>query len=128
MDFSTFIDGTYSILILVLACSGFWAFVQNERNIHSKKKGEKSNQDRLLIGLAHDRIMFLGMNYVERGYITHDEYENLNVYLYEPYDAMGGNGSAKRVMEEVQKLPLYKPIYLVKEEKEQTDDSGQQDL
>lgn len=59
-------------------------------------------------GLAHDRIVHLGMAYVERGYITQDEYENLRVYLYEPYEKMGGNGSARRVMLEVDKLPVHK--------------------
>ena len=29
----------------------------------------------MLIGLAHDRIIYLGMTYIERGYITQDEYE-----------------------------------------------------
>lgn len=52
--------------------------------------------------------MHLGMVYIERGYITQDEYENLRVYLYEPYEKMGGNGSAKRVMREVDKLPVHK--------------------
>ena len=47
------------------------------------------------------------MKYIERGYITRDEFENLNDYLFEPYSEAGGNGSAKRVMEEVQKLPLH---------------------
>ena len=60
----------------------------------------------MLIGLAHDRIIYLGMVYVERGWISQDEYENLQVYLYEPYEKMGGNGSARRVMEEVRKLPI----------------------
>lgn len=50
--------------------------------------------DQLLVGLAHDRIVYLGMKYIERGYITRDEYENLNDYLYVPYAAAGGNGSA----------------------------------
>ena len=62
----------------------------------------------MLVGLAHDRIIHLGMAYVERGYITQDEYENLRVYLYEPYEKMGGNGSARRVMLEVDKLPVHK--------------------
>ena len=31
---------------------------------------------------------------------TQDEYENLRVYLYEPYERMGGNGSAKRIIQE----------------------------
>ena len=30
------------------------------------------------------------------------------MYLYEPYEEMGGNGSARRVMEEVRKLPMQK--------------------
>ena len=51
-------------------------------------------------------MIHLGMVYVTRGYITQDEYENLNDYLYQPYEKMGGNGSAKRVMEEVRKLPI----------------------
>ena len=45
----------------------------------------------MLVGLAHDRIIHLGMVYVTRGYITQDEYENLNDYLYQPYEKMGGN-------------------------------------
>ena len=52
--------------------------------------------------------MYLGMGYIERGWITQDEYENLYEYLYKPYEKMGGNGSAKRVMGEVDKLPIRK--------------------
>lgn len=37
-----------------------------------------------------------------------NEYENLNDYLYAPYEKMGGNGSARRVMEEVRRLPIRK--------------------
>ena len=44
-------------------------------------------------------------------YITQDEYENLYEYLYSPYIKMGGNGSAKRVMQEVEKLPIHKAEY-----------------
>ena len=38
----------------------------------------------------------------------------LRVYLYEPYERMGGNGSAKRIMQEVDKLPIHK--FIEKEE------------
>ena len=62
----------------------------------------------MLVGLGHDRIVYLGLKYIERGWITHEEYENLNEYLYVPYSKMGGNGSAERVMENVRKLP-FKP-------------------
>ena len=60
------------------------------------------------MGLGHDRIVYLGLKYIERGYITVDEYENLYEYLYKPYEKMGGNGSAARIMEEVKKLPSKK--------------------
>ena len=35
-----------------------------------------------------------------------DEYDNLKNYLYEPYKKLGGNGTAERVMDEVDKLPI----------------------
>nr|DAO15479.1 MAG TPA: holin protein [Caudoviricetes sp.] len=59
-----------------------------------------------LVGIGHDRILFLGNEYIKRGYITHDEYENLYDYLYIPYKKLGGNGTAEKVMREVDKLPL----------------------
>ena len=75
----------------------------------------------MLVGLAHDRILFLGMHYVDRGFITQDEYENLHDYLYVPYEKLGGNGSAKRVMQEVDKLPIKKSTY----EKEDFDNENE---
>lgn len=88
-----------TIVCSVMASSGFWAYVQ-------AKKDKEDNKTKLLIGLAHDRIMSLGMDYIKRGYITRDEYENLHDYLYVPYKAEGGNGSAKRIMQEIEKLPV----------------------
>ena len=89
------------LVAAVLTSSGLWAVVARRAD-----KGDA--QRKMLVGLAHDRIVHLGMAYVDRGYITQDEYENLNDYLYAPYEKMGGNGSAKRVMEEVRRLPMHK--------------------
>ncbi len=89
-----------TVVCAVIASSGFWTYIQ-------KRNDNKDAKTRVLIGLAHDRIMFLGVKYIERGYITKDEYENLRDYLYKPYEMMGGNGSAKKVMQEVDKLPLH---------------------
>ncbi len=87
------------IVLAVLASNGLWALI-------GKRRDKNDAERKMLVGLAHDRIVHLGMVYVTRGYITQDEYENLNDYLYVPYEKMGGNGSAKRVMEEVRKLPI----------------------
>lgn len=96
----TIIQSVVTVVCAVIASSGFWAYIQ-------KKNESKDVKTKMLIGLAHDRIISLGMSYVKRGWITRDEYENLYDYLYKPYAEMGGNGSAKRVMDEVDKLPIY---------------------
>ena len=88
----------------VIASSGFWAFI-------TRFTDRRDVKTQMLIGLGHDRIVYLGMKYIERGWISQDEYENLFEYLYKPYKMMGGNGSAKRIMDEVNKLPICKSKY-----------------
>lgn len=94
-----FTNQIVTVLITVLTSSTFWAFLQ-------KQADKKDIKTRMLVGLGHDRIVYLGMKYIDRGWITKDEYENLHDYLYEPYKTMGGNGSAERIMKEVDKLPI----------------------
>lgn len=88
-----------TVLCSVIASSSFWLFIE-------KKTNKKDLTSQMLIGLAHERIVSLGMEYIKRGSITKDEYENLRDYLYKPYEALGGNGSAKRIMLEVDKLEI----------------------
>ena len=73
---------------------------------HDSKNGKRSAESDMLLGLGHDRIVYLGDLYIKRGSISKDEYENLHDYLYKPYCELGGNGTAERVMKEVEKLPL----------------------
>ena len=89
------------LAVAVLTSSGLWALI-------GKRRDKNDVERKMRVGLAHDRIIHLGMTYIQRGEVTQDEYENLNDYLYAPYEKMGGNGSAKRVMEEVRRLPIRK--------------------
>ena len=98
-----------TIVCSVIASSGFWAYITHRHD-------RKDVKTQMLIGLGHDRLLYLGMCYIERGYVTSDEYENFYDYLYKPYEKMGGNGSVKRIMNEVNKLPIRKSKYN-KEEK-----------
>ena len=91
-----------TIIVAVFASAGFWAFI----NRIMEKRDGNSPDTQLLLGLAHDRICYLAEKYIERGYITRDEYENLNDYLYKPYRLKGGNGTAARLMDEVDNLPI----------------------
>ena len=93
-----------TIVVACIASSGFWAFI-------TKVTEKKSSNTKMLVGLGHDRITYLGMTYIERGYITQDEYENLHDYLFVPYEKLGGNGSAARIMQAVDKLPIHASTY-----------------
>jgi hypothetical protein len=83
----------------VAASSGFWAFINRKRNVGSLTR-------QLLIGLAHDRIVTLSLEFIHRGWVTQEEHENLCVFLVNPYQLMGGDGSVSRLMDDVNKLPI----------------------
>ncbi len=87
-----------TVFTSVLASSGLWAYL-------ARRTDRRDAKTQMLVGLAHDRILYLGTSYIERGYISNEEYENLHDYLYKPYQKIGGNGSAERVMNEVKLLP-----------------------
>ncbi len=93
-----------TVLGAFLASSGFWAWMTNRSN-------KKSAGTQMILGLGHDRIISLCEKYIERGWISSDEYENLNSYLFEPYTKMGGNGTAKRLMAIVDNLPTKEVEY-----------------
>lgn len=101
---SPFLQMAVTVICAVLASSGFWAYLQAR---HEKKDAKT----KMILGLGHDRIVTLAMSYVERGWITQDEYEDLNKYLYNPYREMGGNGTAERLMTEIKKLPIHHISY-----------------
>lgn len=88
-----------ALIIGALSSSGLWAYMQ-----HRDTKTSQTN--RLLQGLAYEKIISLGMAYIERGWITNDEYNDFRRYLYEPYRALGGNGVTERIMAAVTDLPL----------------------
>ncbi len=97
------ISTTLSIVGLIFASTGFWAFL----TYMIQRADKKANTDaQMLKGIGHDRICWLGQRYIERGYITKSEYENLHDYLYIPYKQLGGNGTVEKIMEEVDKLPF----------------------
>ena len=101
---------THELIILfismggsIFASAGFWSFITYWCN---KKDQNKSAEAKMLLGLGHDRILYLGSIYLKEKGITKDEYENLYDYLYLPYKELGGNGTAKKIIDDVQKLPI----------------------
>lgn len=101
-----------TIIGAVFASSGLWTLilylVQRKDNKKDKEDEVLDNQSQMLLGLGHDRIIYLGAKYIEEGFISEDQFENLNKYLYEPYKKLGGNGTAEKIMEDVKNLPIRK--------------------
>ena len=92
-----FLQTIITVLCAVIASSGFWALLV-------KKMDKKDASKELILGLGHDKITHLCQQYLDRGnWITYSELENLHQYLYIPYEKMGGNGSAKMLMDKVLK-------------------------
>jgi hypothetical protein len=88
-----------TVICSVFASSGFWAYMM-------KKSDVKDVTREMLLGLGHDRLIYLGFCYIDRGWINREEFENINTYLYGPYKRMKGNGTVDRIMGEVNKLPI----------------------
>jgi len=88
-----------AVITSILASSGFWAFVQ-------RKDGNRKAQSKLLTGLTHEMIVYLSVDYIKRGSVTKEEYDNLIEKLYKPYLELGGNGLAEKVVQQVGTLPI----------------------
>lgn len=95
-----------AIILALIASSGFWGIVLYRIQNKDGKKENADNLTKLVLGLAHQEIIRTCMLYVQRGYITKDEYEDMFKYLYDPYRALGGNGTAEKIISEVEKLPM----------------------
>lgn len=92
-----------TLVVAIFSSGGLWALITA---LIMKVMEKKSARTKLLLGLAHDTICSRGAVYLQRGSITRDEYENLHDYLYLPYEALGGNGTAKKVVDDCGKLPM----------------------
>ena len=74
------------------------------RAIH-KKKDEYDILREGILALLHDRLYQSCSFFIERGFCTIEDRNNLE-YLYTPYKALGGNGTGETLYKKCQELPL----------------------
>lgn len=96
-----------TVILAVFASSGFWAFLLG---IINKFIETRSAKNQMILGLGHDRIISLCEKYIAQGWIASDDFENLHDYLYVPYKKMKGNGTAEKLMHDVEKLPIRQKV------------------
>lgn len=98
MDLTKIAEMANPVITTLLGSSGIWMWV--------KTRSDRNNsEDQLLLEVAKNQLTVLGRSYLERGYITMDEYEEYEAE-YKLYSALGGNGLAKRVFKQVDELPM----------------------
>ena len=94
-----------ALAAILFGSQGLWTLIQTVwLNKHQKKTAE----NRLLLGIAFETIIDTAQRCINRGEIGADEYKELNEYLFQPYREMGGDGTAAKMIAEVEKLPIKK--------------------
>lgn len=98
MDLTKLVELANPAVTAILGGSGVWVWVKTitERN---------DSEDRLLLQVARNQLVSQGRKYIDRGYITMDEYEEYESE-YDIYSRLGGNGLARRVFKQVDELPI----------------------
>lgn len=92
-----------AIAAMIFASTGFWTLVNN---IYTSRSASKRAERRALLGLLHEKLAELSAEYIDRGYISRQEYEDLRQYIYDPYRDLGGNGTGEKLMQTVDRLPI----------------------
>ena len=98
MDLTKIADFTNPLITTVLSGPGIWAWAKT-RTQH------KASEEMLLLQVAKSQLVAQGREYLKRGYITMDEYEEYESE-YQVYSDLGGNGLARRIFKQVDDLPI----------------------
>lgn len=78
---------------------------QKERAELDQMQGKLSSLEIAMKAISHDKIYKLTEEYIDRGWVTLDELDNLE-YLYTAYRGLGGNGNGEKRYNRVQNLPV----------------------
>lgn len=98
MDLTKIAEMANPAVTALLGGSGIWAWAKT-------KAEHNDNAAKLLLSVSRNQLITLGRGYIDRGYITMDEYEEFEKE-YQIYSSLGGNGLARRVFEQVDDLPM----------------------
>lgn len=98
MDLTKLAELANPAVTALLGGSGIWAWLKTRTD-------RNDSEDKLLLQVARNQLISQGRFYIDRGYITMDEYEEYESE-YDIYSRLGGNGLARRVFKQVDELPI----------------------
>lgn len=90
------------ILLTIFASTGFWSLITM---LVQRKLENRTAEKKALLALLHERVYRLCSAYITQGYVTTGQYDNLK-YLSDAYEKLGGNGTGKKLKQEVDNLPI----------------------
>lgn len=100
---------TSEILIAIFASTGFWTVINTIIQSILNKRKDSEQMIKLLqeadVALLHDKIYRECKIALRDGQISADDYHNIDC-LCKPYFALGGNGTGKKLWQDVQDLPI----------------------
>lgn len=100
-------------IIAVLGSVVAAGLIAAAKRISERRKRRKERQDALedgLRGLLHDRIHERYHECEAKGYADVRDRENMEL-LYEPYHALGGNGTGTDLYDRMRELPTAPPVF-----------------
>ena len=95
-----------TIIIAIISSGALSTLVSALFNMWQSRKKEKDGVRAGMKMLLYDRIKHLGKSYIERGFITTDEPEDLTEMHSIYHEELDGNGFLDTVMKNVKALPI----------------------
>lgn len=97
-----------TIIIAIISSGALSTLISGLFNLwQTRRKKADGVRDGIKI-LLYDRIKYLGKKYMERGYVTAEELEDLTTMhnIYHDPEGLNGNGFLDAIMANVRKLPI----------------------
>lgn len=95
------------IILAILGSSALASLISGIISLIANRKKQETGVEAGVRILLYDRIKHLGIKYITRGYITHDEYEDLELMHNVYHNSLNGNGFLDNIMEQVNRLPRH---------------------
>lgn len=95
------------IVLAILGSSALAAIISGIFGLIGSRQQKESGVEAGVRILLYERIKFLGTRYVEKKYISNDDYEDLLKMHQVYHNALKGNGFLDDIMEQVKKLPRH---------------------
>ena len=120
MNWNFAITGVITLLVGIFGSTGFWTYrtAKREKDSEVYKKIDEielkvddhiKKMQQMVLGQTYVQIVRTCEYWIERGWAETDDIRDLEHYLYDPYRAWGGNGTAERLFNQVCELPTKPP-------------------